>query len=111
MADIKTKPSEDNEIRNPKSILSQISNVQNSLQRQYYRVEVLEKALAFKDMTNDERDVMEAELEAIKKLLSSNEGALKDLQKENRQTASVAGLFVFICIGVFCLYSLVTNPY
>lgn len=71
----------------------------------------MEKALAFKDMTNDERDVMEAELEAIKKLLNSNEGALKDLQKENRQTASVAGLFVFICIGVFCLYSLVTNPY
>merc|ERR1719362_2044659 len=52
-------------------------------------------------MTNDEREVMEAELEAIKKLLNSNEGALKDLQKENRQTASVAGLFVFICIGVF----------
>ena len=71
---------------------------------------MLEKALAFKDMTSDEREVMEAELEAIKQLLSSNEDALKQLQKENRKTASVAGLLVFICVGIFCLYSLVTNP-
>ena len=69
----------------------------------------MEKALAFKDMPSDEREVMEAELTAIKELLKSNEDALKQLQKENRKTVSVAGLFVFICIGVFCLYSLVSN--
>jgi len=110
MANIKTKPVEDEDRKNTKSILAQISNVQHSLQKHYYKVEVLEKALAFKDMTSDERDVMEAELEAIKKLLSNNEDALKQLQKENRKTASVAGLLVFICVAIFCIYSLVTNP-
>ena len=89
----------------------QISDVQYSLQKHFYRVEVLEKALAFKDMTSDERDVMEAELKAIKKLLSTNEEALKQLQKENRKTISVAGLLVFVCVGIFCLYTLATNPY
>ena len=71
---------------------------------------MLEKALAFKDMTSDERDVMEAELVAIKQLLTRNEDALKQLQKENRKTVSVAGLLIFICVGIFCLYTLVTNP-
>ena len=83
--------------------------MQNSLNKQYYRVEVLEKALAYKDMTNDEREVMEAELEAIKNLLANNENVLKQLQQENRQTPSVAGLFVIVCIGIFCLYTLVSN--
>ena len=76
MANIKTKPvegEEEEERKSPKSILAKISDVQYSLQKHYYRVEVLEKALAFKDMTSDERDVMEAELKAIKKQLSTNE--------------------------------------
>lgn len=116
MANIKTKPVEGEELeereerKSNKSILSQISDVQHSLQKHYYRVEVLEKALAFKDMTSDERDVMEAELAAIKQLLTRNEDALKQLQKENRKTVSVAGLLIFICVGIFCLYTLVTNP-
>merc|ERR550519_1741720 len=104
MANIKTKPveGEEEERKNPKSVLAQISNVQHSLHKHYYKVDVLEKALAFKEMTSDERDAMEAELEAIKKLLSSNEDALKQLQKENRKTASVAGLLVFFVVGIFC---------
>lgn len=112
MANIKTKTAaveEDEDKRNSKSILSDISNVQNSLNKQYYRVEVLEKALAYKDMTNDEREVMEAELEAIKNLLASNENILKRLQQENRQTPSVAGVFVIVCIGIYFLYTLVSN--
>ena len=89
----------------------QISNVQKSLQEQYYRVEVLEKALAFKDMTNEEREEMEAELEAIKQLLVTNEEALKQLQVENCQTASVAVLAIVICVGIFCVYSVMSNPF
>ena len=69
----------------------------------------MEKALAYKDMTNDEREVMEAELEAIKNLLASNENILKRLQQENRQTPSVAGVFVIVCIGIYFLYTLVSN--
>ncbi len=53
---------------------------------------------------------MEEELEAIKKLLSVNEKALKELQKENRRTASVAWLLVVLCLVIFCIYSVFTNP-
>ncbi len=56
------------------------------------------------------RDKMEEELEAIKKLLSVNEKALKELQKENRRTASVAWLLVVLCLVIFCIYSVFTNP-
>ena len=74
-------------------------------------MEVLEKALAFKELTNEERESMEAELEAIKRLLNTNEEALKQLQIENRKTASVAVLAIVACVGLFLLYSLVSNPY
>ena len=52
---------------------------------------------------------MEEELEAIKKLLRVNEKALKELQIENRRTASVAWLLVVLCIGIYCIYSVITN--
>ena len=85
--------------------------MQKALQEQYYRVEVLEKALAFKDMTNEEREEMEAELEAIKQLLSNNEEALKQMQLQQRKTTSVAVLAIVMCVGIFLIYSVVTNPY
>ena len=87
----------------------QISNVQHGLEQQYYRVEVLEKALAYREMSVDEREAMEAELEAIKKLLITNEKSLRKLQSENRQTVSVAGLFIFLCVAVFLIYTVLTN--
>ena len=85
--------------------------MQKALQEQYYRVEVLEKALAFKDMTNEEREEMEAELEAIKQLLSNNEEALKQMQLQQRKTTSVAVLAIVMCVGIFLIYSVLTNPY
>lgn len=88
----------------------QITNVQRTLQEHYYRVEVLEKALAFKDMTNDERDKMEEELEAIKKLLACQEDALKQLQKQNRKTPMVAALFGLVCLATFLIYTVLVNP-
>ena len=87
----------------------QISNVQHGLEQQYYRVEVLEKALAYREMSVDEREAMEAELDAIKKLLITNEKSLRKLQSENRQTVSVAGLFIFLCVAVFLIYTVLTN--
>ena len=89
--------------------LFQISNVQHGLEQQYYRVEVLEKALAYRELSLDEREAMEAELQAIKKLLLTNEKSLRKLQSENRQTVSVAGLFIFLCFAVFLIYTVLTN--
>ena len=54
---------------------------------------------------------MEIELDAIKKLLSNNEEALKQLQKENRKTPSVAGLFIFLCFAIFLIYNVIINAY
>ena len=88
--------------------------MQASLDQQYYRVGVLQKALAYKDMTNDEREKMENELEAIQKLLAANEDALKQFQRENRKTISVPtllGVGCFLAFGLFGLYSLIVNPY
>ena len=60
-------------------------------------------------MSVDEREAMEAELDAIKKLLITNEKSLRKLQSENRQTVSVAGLFIFLCVAVFLIYTVLTN--
>lgn len=57
------------------------------------------------------REKMEEELAAIKKLLSVNEKALKELQVENRRTASVAWLLVVLCLAVYFIYTVFTNPY
>ena len=60
-------------------------------------------------MSIDEREAMEAELEAIKRLLSTNEDVLKQMQRENRKTASVAGLMIFMCFAIFLIYNVVVN--
>lgn len=96
---------------NSSSVLSQVSNIQNALEEQYYRVEVLEKALAFKEMSIEERESMEAELEAIKKLLENNEDSLKQLQLNNRKTPSVAGLMIFACFAIFLIYKVIANAF
>lgn len=89
----------------------QIAKVKKTLQEHYYRVAVLQRALQFKEMTSDERDDMEAELDAIKKLLVSQEEALKTLQNQSRKTPIIPGLFMLLCIAVFLIYTVLTNPY
>lgn len=102
------EPNQDKQ-KKQKSILAQISKVQNALEEHYYRVDVLEKALQYKEMTSEEREAMEAELEAIKNVLSKNEEALKDLHAENRKTSHVAFLFIFLCVAIFLVYTVLTN--
>ncbi len=91
-------------------MFAQISNVQYSLEKYYFRVDVLEKALAYKEMTVEEREKTEAELAAIKEILTVQEESLKTLRAENRKTTSVAGLFIVLCIAVFLIYQVIVNP-
>jgi len=53
---------------------------------------------------------MEAELEAIKKLLKLNEETLIELQKANRKTPSLAWIALFLCLGIYFIYAFFTNP-
>lgn len=72
---------------------------------------MLERSLATREMTIAEREIKEAELEAIKRELAECEDMLKLLQKQNRHTPSLAGLFIFLCVAVFLIYSVMTNTY
>lgn len=74
-------------------------------------MEVLQKALQYKEMTSDERDEMEAELDAIKKLLVHQEEALKTLQTESRKTPYIPALLILMCFAVFLIYTVFTNPH
>ena len=59
----------------------------------------------------EEREKMEAELNAIKELLKQKEEELKGLRTENRKTMSVASLFMILCVAVFFIYQVIFNPY
>ncbi len=80
--------------------------MQKTLRDQYFKVEVLERALNFKELSQDEREKMERELDAIKTLLVQEEHSLKELQRQSRQTPMVAGVLVVLCFAVYCIYSL-----
>lgn len=92
------------------TLLAQVAKTQESIESTSYRVEVLERALKYKEMTFKEREEVEGELEAIKKLLDIHQKTLKALQTENTRTASVAWLIVILCFAVYCLYCFFTNP-
>ena len=80
--------------------------MQKTLRDQYFKVEVLERALNFKELSQDEREKMERELDAIKTLLVQEEHSLKELQRQSRQSPMVAVVLVVLCFAVYCIYSL-----
>ena len=87
----------------------QITDTKAIIEKTYYRISVLERLLAAQEMENDRRDEVEAELEALKKILKDSEKEIETLHFTNRETTKIAAAVMFVVVFIFCIYALLTN--
>lgn len=88
------------------SIMKAVTAAKTAIDDTHFKIEAIERKLAKAELTPEERTKHERELEDIKAVLKANEAALRELHRENRQTANLALMVVALCliIGVL-LYS------
>lgn len=94
---------------NGKSLFKEISNAKTAIDEHYYRIDVIERNLAQKEMTFEERDKLELELRAIRDVLTKTEEELKALHGHNRQTTQVAAMIMLLSLFIYCIYCLIVN--
>ena len=105
----------------------QLTDTKAVIDKHYYRIDVIEKVLANKKMTDEERWVLksfsfsinswlfctreqlEAELDALKEILKRSEKELESLHHSNRGTTRLATLVFFTLLCIYCLYAVITN--
>nr|CAD7612054.1 unnamed protein product [Timema genevievae] len=72
------------------SIITQIENAEDQINKCYFQVGVLEAKLKTKHISDQDRTEIENELQIMKKSLSDHEIQLKTLHKENTKTFAIA---------------------
>lgn len=89
----------------------QKAQLNETLGKHLHRLDHLEKRLHRKEMTVEEREIIEAELEDVKKLLKINYEALRQLQIHQR--SHLPWIFYVCGFLLFCylMYVMWTNPY
>eukprot|EP00090_Calanus_glacialis_P046545 TRINITY_DN9200_c0_g1_i1.p1 TRINITY_DN9200_c0_g1~~TRINITY_DN9200_c0_g1_i1.p1 ORF type:complete len:113 (+),score=30.97 TRINITY_DN9200_c0_g1_i1:47-385(+) len=104
--ELETKIKED---REKKSILHQVTDTKALIEKHYYRIEVIERILASKEMDDAERNRLETELDALKEILQRTESELQNLHNSNRETTKMASLVAFLVFCIYCIYAVFTN--
>jgi len=87
----------------------QVTDTKALIDKHYYRIDVIERILASKEMEDDERDRLETELDALKDILQRSEKELQSLHNSNRETTKVATLVFFLMFCIYCIYAVFTN--
>lgn len=86
------------------TILKEIRDAEDCIKSCFHRIEVIERNLKDRHMSDEERERLEKELEEVKKLLTHNEGELKNLHRENSKTFVVAVLLMFFSFLFYGVY-------
>ena len=102
----------------------QVTETKALIEKHYYRIDVIEKVLAKRDMEekdrwvhvvmkslnmSDFREQLESELDALKKILEESEASINSLQDANKETTKLVAVFMFIILGIYCIYSVFAN--
>lgn len=87
-----------------------MQKVQDVIRNTYHRINVLEKKLA-QQITINNRESLESELESAKDILKKNEEKLLLLRKDNSKTFMIAACLIFVIFLIFGIYSMIYNPY
>jgi len=83
----------------------QVANAKAKVEERLYRVSVIERILAAKDMKEEEREVLEAELSSLRHHLREAEAAIAVLQqREPRHPVAISTLIAFLGLCLYGLY-------
>ena len=87
--------------------LFQITKHEEMIQRSYYRIETIQRALRLKELTPAERTELEKEFDGLRTALRSHESELKKLRTENGKIVLMLGaliVVVFLCYGLYLMF-------
>ena len=88
---------------------SKITDQKALIEKSYFRIDVVEKFLAAKEMDEEQRSQLESELSELKEILKRSEKELEELHFSNRETTKIAFIVIFIIFFIYCIYALISN--
>jgi len=94
---------------NGKSIMSEIDRAEVDIKACLYRLDLLERNLRFKPMTNEEREQSEKDIQELKKILKQQENDLKELRKQNQTSVFYTFFLIFGAIVIFAIYYMISH--
>jgi len=91
--------------------MSDLDEAEDSIKEYYQRLEILERKLRFKPMTEDEREQAEKDIIALKKLLKQQEDDIQVIRKGNQGSTLVAVLLIFASFLIYGVYHILKTEY
>ncbi|XP_046667103.1 uncharacterized protein LOC124358895 [Homalodisca vitripennis] len=92
------------------TVIKEMQEIQDTLAAFYHRIDVIERSLKSTLLANEDRENMEKELQDITTKLSSLEGSLQGLRRENSKTFAFAVLLMFFSFLSYGLYVMICGP-
>jgi len=86
------------------AVQSEIAATEQAINTCFYRLEVLQKGLKYRPMTNEERKKTEKDIAEIKRCLLQEEKKLRSLKQRGARVSMMIG--VIILIGSFLVFGL-----
>jgi len=87
-----------------KPIFTSVEETKAQIEKYFYRVEVIERNLAFQEMSYKERRTLEDELHNLREVLHSAQIAVKKLNAESSDGVTIGTLVMFFILSIYGLY-------
>jgi len=87
-----------------KPIFTSVEETKAQIEKYFYRVEVIERNLAFQEMSYKERRTLEDELHNLREVLHSAQLAVKKLNAESSDGVTIGTLVMFFILSIYGLY-------
>jgi len=101
--------SDEDENNAPNSVKAAMDKSEEEINSYFHRLEVLERNLKYKSMSNDEREAAEKDVAQIKKILVQEDNRLQALRGGAGTSTMVAVVLFFACFLAFGLYKMINN--
>eukprot|EP00088_Acartia_fossae_P047066 TRINITY_DN5098_c0_g1_i1.p1 TRINITY_DN5098_c0_g1~~TRINITY_DN5098_c0_g1_i1.p1 ORF type:complete len:127 (+),score=19.25 TRINITY_DN5098_c0_g1_i1:42-383(+) len=98
------QPTSSNEQEPIQDVFLEVTRRKEMVERVYYRIDVLERTLAWKEMEDEEREKLEKELIELKSGVGKLESQIKGLNAENISNYQIGTLIIFL---VLCIYGII----
>eukprot|EP00092_Neocalanus_flemingeri_P010548 GFUD01011364.1.p1 GENE.GFUD01011364.1~~GFUD01011364.1.p1 ORF type:complete len:101 (-),score=22.49 GFUD01011364.1:162-464(-) len=87
-----------------KAVFTSVAETKAQIEKYFYRVEVIERNLAFQEMSYQERRSLEDELQNLRDVLNAAQIAVKKLNAESCDGLAIGTLVTFFILSIYGLY-------
>eukprot|EP00088_Acartia_fossae_P060123 TRINITY_DN7192_c0_g1_i1.p1 TRINITY_DN7192_c0_g1~~TRINITY_DN7192_c0_g1_i1.p1 ORF type:complete len:109 (+),score=24.34 TRINITY_DN7192_c0_g1_i1:30-356(+) len=106
-----TSSTSDSSSAQDSNIFNEVAGKKKELENFFYKIDVLERNLLYKEMDEDERDKLEAQLKDLKEELRRQEELIQNLNSEKMYNYTVATMVFMFTLCVYVLVRLAFTPH